>query len=63
MVSQRSGGYWKLLNELKEPSPPIHMIPTEPKRRTSMGRNPMEPLMDLRNLLKEEIAMHNYLEK
>ena len=35
-------------------------IQTEPQRRTSMGRNPMEPLMDLRNLLEEEVAMHNY---
>jgi hypothetical protein len=25
-----------------------------------MGRNPMDPLMDLRDLLEEEIAMHNY---
>jgi hypothetical protein len=31
--------------------------PTEPQRRTSMGRNPMEPLMDLRDLLEEEVAM------
>ena len=29
------------------------MIPMEPQRRTSMGRHPMEPLVDLRNLLKE----------
>jgi len=36
------------------------MIPTELQRRTSLGRNPMEPLMDLRNLLEEEVAMCNY---
>jgi hypothetical protein len=28
-----------------------------------MGRMPMENLMDLRNLIKEEVAMHNYLLK
>jgi hypothetical protein len=32
----------------------------EPQRKTSMGRNPVEPLMDLRNLLEEEVAMRNY---
>jgi len=37
--------------------------PTAPQRRTSMGRMPMENLMDLRNLIKEEVAMHNYLLK
>ena len=31
-------------------------IPMEPQRRTSIGRGPMEPLMDLRNLLKEGYA-------
>jgi hypothetical protein len=39
------------------------MIPTEPQRRTSMGRNPMKPLMDLRSLLEEEVVMHNYPQK
>ncbi len=39
------------------------MSPMVAQRRTSMGRNPMEPLMDLRNLLEEEVAMHNYLLK
>jgi hypothetical protein len=29
----------------------------------SMGRNPMETLMDLRNLLEEEVAMYNYMLK
>jgi hypothetical protein len=38
-------------------------IPKEPQRRTSMGRNPMEPLMDLRNLLEEEVAMCSYVLK
>jgi hypothetical protein len=36
------------------------MSPMEPQRKTSMGRNPVEPLMDLRNLLEEEVAMRNY---
>jgi hypothetical protein len=39
------------------------MIPTEPQRRTSMGRNQMGPLMDLRNLLEEEATMRKYLLK
>jgi hypothetical protein len=38
-------------------------IPTEPQRRTSTGKSPMEPLMDPRDLLKEEVAKHNYLLK
>jgi hypothetical protein len=46
--------------------PPIALLtagstnPMKPQRRTSMGKNPMEPLMNLRNLLKEEVAMCNY---
>jgi hypothetical protein len=36
------------------------MILTETQRRTSKGRSPMEPLMDLRDLLEEEVAMCNY---
>ena len=36
------------------------MIPMGPLRRTSKGQNQLEPLMDPRDLLKEEVAMHNY---
>ena len=34
--------------------------PMEPHRRNSMGRKPAEPLVDPRDLIKEEVAMHNY---
>jgi hypothetical protein len=36
------------------------MNPTALQRRTSMGRTHMENLMDPRNLIEEEVAMHNY---
>jgi hypothetical protein len=36
------------------------MIPTGPWRRTSRGRHLMEPLVDLRDLLEEEVALCNY---
>jgi hypothetical protein len=36
------------------------MIPMETLRNLSKGQNPMEPLMDPRDLLEEEVAMHNY---
>ena len=35
-------------------------IPKEPQRRISMGRMPMEPVMDTRGLIKEEVTMCNY---
>jgi hypothetical protein len=34
--------------------------PTVTQRRHSMGRRPMDPLVDLRDLLEEEVAMRNY---
>lgn len=34
--------------------------PTVTQRRPSMGRRPMDPLVDLRDLLEEEVAMRNY---
>jgi hypothetical protein len=36
------------------------MNPTEPQRRTSMGRMTMKILVDSRHLIKEKVAMHNY---
>ena len=36
------------------------MNPTAHERRTSMGRMPVENLVDPRNLIKEEVAMCNY---
>jgi hypothetical protein len=36
------------------------MSPTVTQRRPSMGRNPMDPLVDLRDLLEEEVSMCNY---
>jgi hypothetical protein len=36
------------------------MIPMVPLRNLSKGRNPMEPLVDPRDLLEEEVAMRNY---
>ena len=36
------------------------MIPRGPQRRTSKGQDLLEPLVDPRDLLKEEVAMHNY---
>ena len=39
------------------------IIPTESSTRISKGSKPVEPLMDLRNLFKEEVAMCNYLLK
>jgi hypothetical protein len=37
-----------------------NMIPIEPQRSISMGRMSMEPLMNMRDLIKEEVAMCNY---
>ena len=34
--------------------------PMEPHRRNSMGRKPVEPLMDPRDIIKEEVAMRDY---
>jgi len=34
--------------------------PMAPQRRTSMGRMLVENLMNPRNLIDEEVAMHNY---
>ena len=35
------------------------MVPMEPVRNLSRGQGPIEPLTDPKDLLKEEVAMHN----
>jgi hypothetical protein len=39
------------------------MSPTGPLRRTSRDLNRMDPLVEPRDLLEEEVAMRNYLLK
>jgi hypothetical protein len=36
------------------------MIPMGPRRRALREQDLLEPLIDLSDLLKEEVAMHNY---
>jgi hypothetical protein len=39
------------------------LSPMEPPRKTSRGPSPADPLVDPRDLLKKEVALHNYLLK